>query len=357
MILAAALEQNATTQDGKPITASTVYDGTSRHQVLDHGSRVGFAPPNEDDVDYGEITVQEAMNKSVNSVFAQMGVDVGMDKVMSTAGKLGMNTKGMQAVPAQTLGSMGASPLEMAGIYATFANHGYKVTPTIVKSAESKSRSVEMPNPVGGSVISRTAADTVTSVLTGVVDDGTAKKSVASNPLRDGQQVAGKTGTSDENKSAWFTGYTPDLVTSVGLFGEDPETKAHVSLRGATGLLPAAGPDQRRRLPGADLGRLHLRRHRQGHVRPEHHAGRGRRTDRDADVQPDPDPDAVADAVQRAADVEVADPDAVPDPVADALADTVADAVPDPHHRTADGPRHRGPARPRRRLRPVDRHT
>ncbi|KOX02101.1 transglycosylase domain-containing protein [Streptomyces sp. NRRL B-3648] len=241
VILAAALEQNATTQDGKPITADTVYDGTSRRQVLDHGSPVGFAPPNEDDVDYDKITVQQAMNKSVNSVFAQMGVDVGMDKVMSTAGRLGMDTKGMQPVPAQTLGSMGASPLEMAGIYATFANHGYRVTPTIIKSAENKGRSVEMPNPVGGSVISRTAADTVTSVLTGVVDDGTAQESVAGNPLRDGQQVAGKTGTSDENKSAWFTGYTPTLVTSVGLFGEDPKTKAHVSMKGATGLLKPPG--------------------------------------------------------------------------------------------------------------------
>ncbi|MGA5035812.1 transglycosylase domain-containing protein [Streptomyces capoamus] len=241
VILAAALEQNATTQDGQPITANTVYDGTSRRPVLDHGSRVGFAPPNEDDFSYDDITVQQAMNKSVNSVFAQMGVDVGMSKVMSTAGELGMDTKGMQAVPAQTLGSMGASPLEMAGIYATFANHGYKVTPTIIKSAVNKGRSVDLPNPVGGSVISRTAADTVTSVLTGVVDDGTASESVARNPLRGGQQVAGKTGTSDENKSAWFTGYTPTLVTSVGLFGEDPKTRAHVSMKGATGLLPPPG--------------------------------------------------------------------------------------------------------------------
>ncbi|MFF5854868.1 transglycosylase domain-containing protein [Streptomyces sp. NPDC012751] len=247
VILAAALERNATTQDGKPITADTVYDGTSRRQVLDHGSRVGFAPPNEDDRDYGKITVQNAMNASVNSVFAQMGVDVGMREVMGTAGRLGMDTKGMQAVPAQTLGSMGASPLEMAGIYATFDNHGYKVTPTILKSAENKGRSVDVPKAVGGSVISRTAADTVTSVLTGVVDDGTARESVAGNPLRDGQQVAGKTGTSDCNRSAWFTGYTPDLVTSVGLFGEadkaggtgcegEPIKKgAHVSLKGAMG--------------------------------------------------------------------------------------------------------------------------
>ncbi|MCS0602372.1 penicillin-binding protein [Streptomyces sp. LP11] len=235
VILAAALEQNATTQDGKPINADTVYDGTSGRQVVDHGAKVGFGPPNEDHVDYGPITVQKAMNQSVNSVFAQMGVDVGMTKVMDTAKALGMDTSGMQAVPAQTLGSMGASPLEMAGIYATLANHGEKVTPTIVKSAEQRDRSVDMPDPVGGSVISRTAADSVTSVLTGVVDDGTAKVSVASNPLRQGRQVAGKTGTSDENKSAWFTGYTPDLVTSVGLFGENPKNHNQVTLKGAMG--------------------------------------------------------------------------------------------------------------------------
>ncbi|WP_153813281.1 transglycosylase domain-containing protein [Streptomyces sp. SUK 48] len=241
VILAAALQQGSVTQDGKPINADTVYDGTSGRQVVDHGAKVGFDPPNEDHADYGNITVQKAMDDSVNSVFAQMGVDVGMDKVMSTAKQLGMDTTGMQAVPAQTLGSMGASPLEMAGIYATLDNHGKKVTPAIIKSVEHKDRDVTLPNPVGDQVISRTAADTVTSVLTGVVDDGTARVSVAANPARDGQQVAGKTGTSDNNKSAWFTGYTPGLVTSVGLFGESAKTHAQVPLTGATGLLPGTG--------------------------------------------------------------------------------------------------------------------
>ncbi|ARP72074.1 penicillin-binding protein [Streptomyces pluripotens] len=259
VILAAALRNNATTQDGKQITADTIYDGNSRRQAVDHGVKVGFAPPNEDNQSYGSITVQKAMNLSVNSVFAQMGVDVGMDKVMDTAKQLGMDTKGMQAVPAQTLGSMGASPLEMAGIYATFANHGKKVTPSILKSAERTGRSVQLPDAVGDSVISRTAADTVTSVLTGVVDDGTAHSSVEANSLRDGQQVAGKTGTSDCNRSAWFTGYTPDLVTSVGLFGEADKAGGtncdgrpikkwdHVSMKGAMGKgrVDGGGPPAR----------------------------------------------------------------------------------------------------------------
>ncbi len=241
VVLAAAVDEGAETQDGEPITASTVYDGDSERPVVDGGREVGFAPPNEDDQNYGDITVQTAMNKSVNSVFAQMGVDVGMEKVMEVAGRLGMETEGVQAVPAQTLGSMGASPLEMAGVYATLDNHGKKVTPAMLKAAEHKDLEVELPDPVGEQVISREAADTVTSVLTGVVDDGTAQTSVRDNPARGGQQVAGKTGTSDENKSAWFAGYTPDLVTSVGLFGEDAKTGDQVSLTGATGLIPGSG--------------------------------------------------------------------------------------------------------------------
>ncbi|GAA0632444.1 transglycosylase domain-containing protein [Streptomyces thermocarboxydovorans] len=236
VILAAALEEQATTQSGSPITANTVYDGTSEREVVEDGRKAGFAPENEDDRNYGPITVQTAMNKSVNSVFAQMGVDVGMPKVMETAGKLGMKVEDLEAVPAQTLGSMGASPLQMAGVYATLDNHGKKVTPTIIKKAEHRTRTVTMPDAVGERVISRAAADTVTSVLTGVVDDGTAQAAVRNNPLRKGQQVAGKTGTSDNNKSAWFTGYTPELVTSVGLFGEDDKPPhKQVEMYGAGG--------------------------------------------------------------------------------------------------------------------------
>ncbi|PBC61426.1 penicillin-binding protein [Streptomyces sp. Tue6028] len=243
LIFAAALDEEAKTQRDRPITANTVYDGTNRRPVV--GSDIGFAPPNEDEHSYGDVTVQTAMNKSINSVFAQMGVDVGMDEVLKVADKLGMDTKGLDTVPAQTLGSMGASPLEMAGVYATLDNHGKKVTPAIVAKAEHKDRSVDFPDPIGDQVISEEAADTVTSVLTGVVDDGTARTSVRDNPSRGGQQVAGKTGTSDNNKSAWFTGYTPDLVTSVGLFGEaavgTAEAGKHVSMKGATGLVAEGG--------------------------------------------------------------------------------------------------------------------
>ncbi|MEV1023850.1 transglycosylase domain-containing protein [Streptomyces sp. NPDC050264] len=239
IILAAALESNAKTQTGQSIKASTIYDGTSGRQVVADGTKVGFGPPNEDKQSYGPVTVQTAMNKSVNSVFAQMGADVGMDQVMAMAKKLGMDDADLKPYYAQTLGTMGASPLEMAGVYATLDNHGKQVTPQIVKSVTKQGEPVDLPPAIGEQVLSRGAADSVTSVLTGVVDDGTAKTSVRDNPARDGQKVAGKTGTSDKNRSAWFTGYTPDLVTSVGLFGEGAQDTAEknqqVSMAGAGG--------------------------------------------------------------------------------------------------------------------------
>ncbi|GAA1927573.1 transglycosylase domain-containing protein [Streptantibioticus ferralitis] len=227
--LASALENNAHTQDGRPITANTIYDGTSGRQV--QGSPQPFGPANEDHQDYGNITVQRAVDQSVNSVFAQMAVDVGLDKVADTAVKLGMPTKtaGLHDGPAIALGTMGGSPLEMAGIYATLDNHGQLVTPSIVKSVERGNDKPALKNPIGGQAISRSTSDAVTSILTGVVNSGTG------TAAQQDSQVAGKTGTSDDNKSAWFTGYTPDLVTSVGLFGEDAKTHNQVTISGAGG--------------------------------------------------------------------------------------------------------------------------
>lgn len=230
LILASAYENGSTTQNGTPITSRTLYDGTSRRPVK--GSDTAFAPPNEDNKSYGPINVQKAMNKSVNSVFAQMAVDVGLGKVKDTAMDLGMVgdvKNGFDVRPAMSLGVMGASPKEMAGVYATLDNHGKKVTPTFVKSAEKGDTKPELPDPTNGQAISRGAADSVTQVLTGVVDDGTGQA-----VRTKGQEMAGKTGTSDDNKSAWFTGYTPDLVTSVGMFGEAKGGK-QVSLRGTAG--------------------------------------------------------------------------------------------------------------------------
>ncbi|GAA3086521.1 hypothetical protein GCM10020254_33700 [Streptomyces goshikiensis] len=142
IVLASALENKATTQDHKPINPNTLYDGTSKRKVV--GSDVPFNPQNQDDKDYGDpmMTVQEATNWSVNSVYAQMIVDTKPAAVKKTALELGMQDRdGWPGdKPAMTLGTMSANTLEMAGVYATFDNHGKKVTPTIVKSATHKDR-------------------------------------------------------------------------------------------------------------------------------------------------------------------------------------------------------------------------
>ncbi|MFF4285169.1 transglycosylase domain-containing protein [Streptomyces sp. NPDC001633] len=233
LILASAMQNHAVTQDNVQITPNTIYDGHNRRPVV--GGTIPFAPPNEDEHDYDKITVQTATNNSVNAVFAQMGADVGLDKVKETAVSLGMDGSKMDVKPAMTLGTMGASPLQMAGAYATLDNHGVKVTPTMVTKAVHSVGGVEnelkLKDPIGRRVLERRTADTVTSVLTGVVNDGTASEAVKNTAYK----AAGKTGTSDDDKSAWFVGYTPKLVTAVGMFGESPNGGTQVTLKGTGG--------------------------------------------------------------------------------------------------------------------------
>ncbi|MET9373341.1 transglycosylase domain-containing protein [Streptomyces sp. NPDC002992] len=216
IVLASALENDAKTQDGRRIGLGTVYDGDSKRPVV--GSDVPFAPENEDDKSHGPVTVQKATNKSINSVYAQMIVDVGPGNVKKTALDLGMKDgQDFGESPAMSLGTMGASTWDMAAVYATLDNHGVKVTPTIVKTAEHKDRKADPVKPIGDQVISREAADTVTKAMTGVVREGSGFRAAGD------YAAAGKTGTSENNRSAWFVGYTPELVTAVGLFGEDPK--------------------------------------------------------------------------------------------------------------------------------------
>ncbi|MDQ0986698.1 transglycosylase domain-containing protein [Streptomyces sp. V2I9] len=225
LVLASALENESTTQDGSLIGLNTVYDGTSKRPVV--GSDTPFAPQNEDDRSYGRISVQQAMNNSVNSVFAQMIVDVSPAKAKATALALGVPDKNFPERPAVSLGTMNASTWDMAGAYATLDNHGRKVTPHILQSAEHRDRTVTPQKPKREQAISRASADTVTKALTGVVDAGSGREANTS-----AYDAAGKTGTSEDNKSAWFAGYTPELTTVVALFGEGDGGRKQVSLTG-----------------------------------------------------------------------------------------------------------------------------
>ncbi|WP_195911026.1 transglycosylase domain-containing protein [Streptomyces kaniharaensis] len=227
------------TLDGRPITPETRYDGTSERPVT--GGPTPYAPPNEDNVDYGNITLRYAMVKSVNSVYAQEGVDAGLARVRETAVKLGIpdNVPGMDpANTSMTLGTATPSALDLAGAYAAIANHGQAHTPWSVlklERANAGSGSIDvpkMPEHTPTDALDRTTADTVTDVLRDVVSP----RGTGAAALDLGRPAAGKTGTTDSNLSAWFAGFTPELTTTVGLFRENPKTHAKEPLAGTAGL-------------------------------------------------------------------------------------------------------------------------
>ncbi|WP_406445898.1 penicillin-binding protein [Streptomyces sp. NBC_00631] len=232
-VFASAVDNGSTTQSGQTITPNTYYDGTDKRAVQGW-SGGAYAPENEDEKSYGQITVRKATDLSVNSVYAQMAVDVGPSKVKQTAVGLGIpaDTKDLQPYPSIALGTATASVLDMAEAYATLANHGRHGTYTMVeKITKDGTQDIKLPESTTKQAVSRQAADTTTSILQSVVDNGTATAAQAA-----GRPAAGKTGTAEEDTAAWFAGYTPDLATVVSVMGQDPVTAAHKSLYGALGL-------------------------------------------------------------------------------------------------------------------------
>ncbi|MEU0188943.1 transglycosylase domain-containing protein [Streptomyces afghaniensis] len=231
-VFTAAVENHSETQDGRMITPNTIYDGTNKRPVQGWTGDP-YAPENEDQRSYGDITVTEATDSSVNSVYAQMAADVGPSKVKQTAIDLGIPeaTPDLADGPAIALGTATASVLDMAEAYATLANHGRHGTYTMVKKVTKEGSPIELPERRTRQAVSREAADTTTSMLQSVVQNGTASAAQGA-----GRPVAGKTGTAEEDTAAWFAGYTPELATVVSVMGQDPVTAAHKSLYGAMGL-------------------------------------------------------------------------------------------------------------------------
>ncbi|MEU6314613.1 transglycosylase domain-containing protein [Streptomyces sp. NPDC047014] len=229
-VFAAAVENGSRTQDGRRITPYTVYNGDNRRPVV--GARVRFAPENEGQVSYGNITVNTATDLSVNAVYAQMAVDVGPATVKKTAVALGIpeDTPNFVASPAMALGTLQASVLDMAQAYATLADHGRRTPYTLVQKITKGGDTVPLPERTPVQAISREAADTTTSMLVSVVDNGTGTAALAA-----GHPAAGKTGTGELDRSAWFAAYTPGLVTVIAMMGQDPDTGTLQSLYGALG--------------------------------------------------------------------------------------------------------------------------
>ncbi|MER5960782.1 transglycosylase domain-containing protein [Streptomyces sp. NPDC002057] len=180
---------------------------------------------NDDNASYGDITLRRAMVRSANSPFVQLGMDVGIDKVREAAVAAGLRPDSLVQgeVPSFSLGVSSPSAIRMAGAYATFANEGKQNDPYSVESVKKDGVVIKEHESKEKAPFSPAIANNVTDVLRSVVEDdeGTGKK--ARIP---GRAVAGKTGTTDDNKSAWFVGYTPQLATAIDMYRfDDDESK------------------------------------------------------------------------------------------------------------------------------------
>ncbi|MFD5597091.1 transglycosylase domain-containing protein [Streptomyces griseorubiginosus] len=170
-----------------------------------------------------QIDLREAMRESVNSAFVQLGMDVGLDKVKEAAMDAGLKENSLAGTnfPSFSIGISDPSAIRMAGAYATFAASGKQNEPFSVERVTSKDGEVFKHKAAPEQAFEKKVADNVTDVLKTVVDKGT-----GTNAKLTGRDVAGKTGTTDGNKSAWFVGYTPQLSTAITMFRlDDDETK------------------------------------------------------------------------------------------------------------------------------------
>jgi 1A family penicillin-binding protein len=204
--LAAAMEQRislSSTWNGPP---NLVIDDP---RCFDATLQKPWDVSNSGDESAGTMSLKEATAHSVNTIFAQLVLDVGPDRVVDVAHRLGIRST-LQDVCSITLGSQAVTPLEMTSAYATIAAQGVHHPAHAISAIEdAHGKNLSTANYKGDRAISANDANMVTYALQGVVDHGTG---TAANI---GRPVAGKTGTGQEYRDAWFCGYTPQLATCV----------------------------------------------------------------------------------------------------------------------------------------------
>ncbi|KUM86599.1 MULTISPECIES: transglycosylase domain-containing protein [Streptomyces] len=178
----------------------------------------GVSVTNENESEVGPYDMKTATAKSVNTYYVSLISDIGICPVTEMAGKMGVERADgdkIQQRPSIALGTQEVSPLTMANAYATFASRGMYCTPIAIESitqrAGEKSKSLQVPKSTCSRAMSENTADTINTLLKGVVEDGTGSEA-GLGPSRDS---AGKTGTTDERYAAWFVGYTPNMAGAV----------------------------------------------------------------------------------------------------------------------------------------------
>ena len=206
----------------------------------------GWSPRNHTDGYLGPITLETALAESVNTVAAQVADQVGRDKVAATARRLGISTP-INTDPAMALGTSQVTPLEMTAAYGAFGNGGMRVTPYAIQRISTASGVVVWRKGAERSaqVIGNPALGEMDRMLREVVAHGT-----GSHAQIKGWDIAGKTGTTSDNKDGWFCGFTggfsacawmgrDDAQPVAGLGGGGPPARLWRAFM--TSALPRAG--------------------------------------------------------------------------------------------------------------------
>ncbi|MEU6573148.1 transglycosylase domain-containing protein [Streptomyces sp. NPDC046805] len=246
-VLAAAMQYGTYKTDGVGVSPMSKYNGDDHLKVRNQdGSYVlnkenkPFFQNNESNHPWGYITLRKAMEQSINTPFVQLGWDVGIPHVQDVAMRAGILKDSLAYPnPSFALGTSTPSAIRMADAYATFAASGQHTEPYSVK--EVKENGQELPGfkkPKPKEAIPADVANNVTNTLENVIQNGTGQNARAL-----GRTAAGKTGTTDSNKSAWFVGYTKQLSTSVAMFRENPQNHKLLSMNGTAGVASIHGGD------------------------------------------------------------------------------------------------------------------
>jgi membrane peptidoglycan carboxypeptidase len=180
-----------------------------------------YTPENAGDSESGTFDMRTGTHHSVNTYYVQLEERTGVEGPASLAESMGVRqfAKGTPSAPLNrggsfVLGGNEVSPLAMAGAYATFAARGLYCPPRAVTSiVDASGKELALPAQKCNQVLEQPVADTVNSVLRGVVTGGSTGSTGQGAQI--GRPAAGKTGTTNGSKAAWFVGYTPQLSTAI----------------------------------------------------------------------------------------------------------------------------------------------
>ena len=183
----------------------------------------------------GPMTLDQATIDSVNVVYTQVALKVGPEKIKKVAQRLGQPST-IKAFPSLTLGGSEVTPMDMASSYAVFASAGTYAQPYLVtRIKDPQGRTVWQFDKKTRKAMDQKEAGVINGILQRVVGEGTGKAAAI------GRTVAGKTGTTNEAKDAWFVGYTPQLATAVWVgYVDEPRTVTDGRGRQAFGGGPPA---------------------------------------------------------------------------------------------------------------------